>query len=249
MSNEAYTPGHTQNATSFMAERTLASHGQFFADCLESSHTVLDVGCGPGTITLGIAAKVTQVQAIDSGGSQIEASRRNADQAGITNVEFTQASCYELPFEDGSFDRVFSHALMEHLARPVDALKEFLRVTKPGGIVGVCSPDRDGWLLAPPSAKLEAAADAYAELQASNGGDLRIGKKLGGYLCDAGFTDVRINARYECYPSLDFIGEYLALQFDEAGQPEHAQCLRGWSRSDAGLFAQSWVSAIGTRPD
>lgn len=232
-----------------MAERTLESHGQFFADCLEASHTVLDVGCGPGTITVGIAEKVSQVQAIDFGESQIEAAKQIAEQAGITNVEFTQASCYELPFEDSSFDRVFSHALMEHLAKPVDALKEFLRVTKPGGIVGVCSPDRDGWLLAPHSPELESAADAYAELQASNGGDLRIGKKLGSYLCDAGFTDVRIQARYECYPSLNFIGEYLALQLDEVGQPEHAECLRDWSQSEAGLFAQSWVAAIGTRPE
>ena len=59
-----------------------------------------------------------------------------------------------------------------------------------------------------------------------NGGDLRIGKKLGSYLCDAGFTDVRIKARYEVYPSLDFIGESLALQLEKAGQPEHAECLR-----------------------
>jgi hypothetical protein len=137
---------------------------------------------------------------------------------------------------------------MEHLARPVEALKEISRVTKSGGIVGVCSPDRDGWLLTPHSADLEAAADAYVELQASNGGDLRIGKKLGGYLCDAGFTDVRIEARYECYSSLKFIGEYLALQLNKTGMPQHAEIFRGWSNSEAGLFAQSWVSAIGTKP-
>ena len=111
------------------------------------------------------------------------------------------------------------------------------------------SPDRDGSLLAPASPEFKAAAaDACAELQAANGGDLRIGKKLGSYLCDAGFTNVRIEARYDCYPSLKFIGEYLALQLEKAGMPQHVNCLREWSNSETGLFAQSWVSAIGTKP-
>jgi hypothetical protein len=113
----------------------------------------------------------------------------------------------------------------------------FRRTTQPGS-----------GRLAPASPELEAAADACAELQAANGGDLRIGKKLGSYLCDAGFTNVRIEARYDCYPSLKFIGEYLALQLEKAGMPQHVNCLREWSNSETGLFAQSWVSAIGTKP-
>lgn len=248
MADEIYTPGHTGNATSFMAQRSLDSHGAFFRPYLEPSHVVLDAGCGPGTVTLGLAAAVSpgRVHGVDFADSQVTAAGENAARAGINNVQFTTASCYELPFEDGVFDRVFSHALMEHLARPVDAMREFARVLKPGGIVGVCSPDFDGTILAPDSAELLEAKNAYASLQESNGGDLRIGKKLGGFLMEAGFDAVKVNARYECYPSLDFIGEYLAQQLDMAKMGEHAACFRNWGTQPAGMFAQCWVSAVGT---
>ena len=231
-----------------MTQRSLESHGSFFAPHLRADHSVLDVGCGPGSITLGIAQAVPsgQVQAVDFSESQIATARERATQAGISNVKFSVASCYELPFEDSTFDRVFSHALMEHLARPLDALREIARVTRPGGIVGVCSPDFDGTLLAPTSPDLLAAVQAYAALQKSNGGDLLIGKKLGDYLIEAGFSEVSLNARYECYSSLELIGEYLAKQLDLAQMPNHASCFREWSNSPAGMFAQCWVSAIGT---
>ncbi len=249
MSQESYTPGHTENATDFMLQRSFESHGRFFASHLEESHAVLDVGCGPGSISLGIAEAVPagRVQGIDFGESQIEVARRNAKHAGINNVEFTQASCYELPFESNSFDRVFCHALMEHLSEPVDALNEFSRVLRPGGIVGVCSPDFDGTLLAPSSPDVTNAINKYATLQKSNGGNLRIGKKLGDYLIAAGFCDVSLSARYECYPSVDFISEYLAKQLDLARMPEHATSIRKWSNSPASMFAQCWVSATGMK--
>ena len=251
MNHEAYTPGHTQNSTDFMSERSFESHGSFFASHIDRSHIVLDVGCGPGSISIGIARAVSsgRLHAVDFGESQINAAKARAAQAGIFNVEFTRASCYELSFEDATFDRVFCHALMEHLARPGDALREIARVLKPGGQVGVCSPDLDGTILAPTSPELTNAVDAYVDLQKSNGGDLRIGKKLGGYLCDAGFVDVLLKARYECYPSLEFIGEYLALQLDLAQMPDHAACLREWSASPIGMFAQCWVSAVGSKPN
>lgn len=250
MKQELYTPGHSANSTDFMSQRSFESHGRFFAPYVERSHVVLDVGCGPGSISIGIASVAAAgiVHGIDFGESQIEQAKRKTAQAGITNVEFTQASCYELPFEDNSFDGVFCHALMEHLARPDDALTEFARVLRPGGRIGVCSPDFDGTLVAPASSEVISAVDAYATLQRSNGGDLRIGKKLGSYLIEAGLIDVSMNARYECYPSLEFIGEYLARQLDLARMHEHARCLRDWSKSPAGMFAQCWVSSIGMKP-
>ena len=52
MKSESYTPGHTSNATSFMATRTVDSHGQFFASHIDSENRILDAGCGPGTISL-----------------------------------------------------------------------------------------------------------------------------------------------------------------------------------------------------
>jgi len=246
MSAESYTPGHSQNATDFMSVRSVQSHGQFFMPHLASGVSVLDCGCGPGSITVGIAALVApgKVTGVDFGSSQIERARSRAANMRITNVDFQAADCYSLPFPDSSFDRVFSHALMEHLADPASAAKELFRVLKPGGVIGVCSPDWGGFVLAPPSAELSEAISAYTSLQTKNGGDVWVGRKLGEYLRASGFEDIQMSARYECYSSLPLIGEYLALQLEKQNDLRSAATMREWSQVDGGMFAQCWVSCI-----
>lgn len=232
-----------------MAQRTIKSHGQFILPHLRSTDTVLDAGCGPGSMTQGLAQTVEEghVYGIDSSASQIERSIANATKAGISNVTFQVGSCYELPFNNESFDCVFSHALLEHLSRPLDVLREFTRILKPGGIIGICSPDSDGWILAPPSHELTNATAAYVALQDSNGGNLRVGKYLSTYLQRTGFTEIVTAARYECYDSLEFIGQYLALQLDKADLADYAACFREWTQSEVGLFAQTWIWATGKK--
>jgi len=249
VTQETYTPGHTSNATDFMAKRSLESHGGFFRDYLHPNLTVLDCGCGPGSITLGIGRAVApgRVVGADFGASQIEQAKRAAQEANLGNVQFVAASCYSLPFPDASFDRIFSHALVEHLAEPRKAFAEFHRVLKPGGCIGACSPDWDGFVLTPPSAELSSAIAVYRNLQNANGGDVAVGKKLGKYLEAAGFNSIRMQARYECYPDRTLIGEYLAQQLAAKGEPVHAETLRQWSHRDTGLFAQAWVSAVGRK--
>lgn len=245
MTKEHYTPGHSRNATEFMAKRALQSHGQFFLPRLTRGCRVLDCGCGPGSITLGIAERIAPatVVGVDGGASQIECALAGAAAAGLRNTEFQVGDCYALPFPDASFDRVFSHALLEHLTDPARAIAELWRVLRPGGIIGVCSPDWGGFIiLAPPAPDLTRAVNAYKALQAANGGDVHVGRKLGQYLEDAAFADICMAARYECYPSLTFIGEYLALQLDQVGDSRSAKAFGVWSRTAHGLFAQCWVS-------
>jgi RimJ/RimL family protein N-acetyltransferase/predicted O-methyltransferase YrrM len=154
ITSEQYTPGATQNASDFMARRTIASHGQFFLAHLTPGVSVLDCGCGPGTISLSIAQRIApgQLIGIDREPSQIEKAQTSASQTGQLNAEFQCSEIYTLPFLDNSFDRIFSHALIEHLSDPIRAAKEMFRVLKPGGIIGVCSPDWGGFVLAPPTA-------------------------------------------------------------------------------------------------
>jgi ubiquinone/menaquinone biosynthesis C-methylase UbiE len=244
MNSNRYTPGHTPNATDFMSRRSVQSHGAFFIPHLTNGLSVLDCGCGPGSITLGIAELVApaKVTGVDFGASQIEQACAAAGCRGIANVEFRTADCYSLPFANSSFDRVFSHALMEHLFDPLRAIGEMHRVLMPGGVAGLCSPDWGGFILAPPSPQLSSAVDAYTRLQAKNGGDVLVGRKLGLLLRQAGFSDISMSARYECYSSLPFIGEYLALQLERAGDSLSAQTFRTWSQEVDGMFAQAWVS-------
>ena len=166
---------------------------------------------------------------------------------GLTNASFSAGSCYFLPLADMSFDRVFAHALVEHLANPSQALTEWHRVLRPGGIIGVCSPDFDGWLLSPHSTALQEALNAYADIQKSNGGALNIGKNLGALLNAAGFDILEVSARYECYERCSTIAEYLAVQLDHAGHASHASILRKWQAQNGVMFAQSWVSAVGRK--
>jgi SAM-dependent methyltransferase len=245
-----YTPGHSENATEFMARRTIESHGEFFLPYLTAGVAVLDCGCGPGSITLSIARRIGdgRVVGIDFGESQIQRAAEAARERGILNATFQTADCYSLPIEDASFDRVFSNALLEHLIDPVRALREMLRVLKPAGMIGVSSPEWAGFVLAPPSEALTSAMAAYTTLQTRNGGDVNVGRKLGTHLTSAGFVNCQMSARYEVYPSLPLIGEYLALQMERAGDSTSADTFRSWSQQAGGMFAQCWVSCLAQAP-
>ena len=249
MKKESYTPGHSTNATTFMAQRSFESHGQFFDSYIQPGLSVLDCGCGPGSITFGLARRAAPglVVGVDRGESQITQANIASHDLLISNVKFHTADCYSLPFEADKFDRAFAHALLEHLSEPIQALTEIHRVLKPAGLIGVCSPDWGGFILAPPSAELRSAVTAYQNLQMKNGGDVEVGRKLGKHLSAAGFKVIQMSARYECYSSLEFIGEYLAIQIERSGDEGSARTFRSWSKDSSGMFAQAWVSAVGQK--
>lgn len=203
------------------------------------------------TITLGLASAVAPgpVLGIDAEGDQLDHGRRAAAHAGMANVSFEVGSCYELPADDGSFDRVFSHALLEHLADPVAALREARRVLRPGGLIGVCSPDWGAALLTPPSQAVENALQAFQQIQLGNGGDPWTGRRLGAHLTKAAFDEVHLDARYERYTDVAEIAELLAVLLDQAGENEHAHSVHSWSEQPEGvMFAEAWVSATAVRP-
>jgi len=248
--SETYTPGYSSAAENFMVRRRLDPNGAFFLPYLAPGLSVLDCGCGPGTITRDIAAKIApgRVTGLDFNLSQVERATRDAAAAGVQNIEFRQGSVYELPFAEASFDAVFSHALLEHLRDPGAAVAEFRRVLKPGGVLGVCTPDWGGFLVAPAVPEIIEAFEAYQALQNRNGGDARCGRKLGGYLAGAGFEVVDMRSRYENYDPLTVIGDFLAMNFEEAGDAKHAATWRRWGRSPNGMFSQAWVWCVGRKP-
>lgn len=248
---ERYTPGHTAGATTFMAARDLESHGFFLSPLLQRGFHVLDVGCGPGTITAGIAEAVFPgtVTAVDAAPGTLNYARRLAEGREIMNLHFAGASAYELPFAAESFDLVFAHALLEHLRDPRRALREFHRVTCPGGFAAVCSPDWDAFELDGASARVDRAIEAYRDLQEENGGDTRAGARLRGWLHEAGFTPLVHDEWIEEYGNTRTIADYLAAQLEAAGRPDHAETLREWANQPDARFRQSWKYATGVRAD
>lgn len=256
---ETYTPGYSENAAAFMARRRAETHAAFFLGHLRAGMTILDCGCGPGTITLGLAERVGpgMVIGIDAEPSQVEMARKNARSSGVS-VRFEVASVYEITFPGNSFDAAFSSALFEHLREPVRALGEIRRVLKPGGVVGLRAPDWGGFLVHPAPPEVAAAIEYYQALQSSNGGDVRAGRKLAGWLRDGEFERVAFSAAYECYPDAGLIGEYLARGIESSNEPDNwrgefsrqtmAAALRKWAADRDALFAQAWGEATGFNP-
>ncbi len=246
---ETYTPGHSTNATAFMAARTVESHAAFVLPLLERGLEVLDVGCGPGTITQGIAEHVLpgRVTAIDLDPVQVAHAARLAEGREQTNLRFVAGSVYELPFPDASFDLVFSHALFEHLSNPRGALAEIRRVLRPGGLIALSSPDWDAFEMRNATPEAEAALGAYRELQERNGGDTRAGRRLMRLLQEGEFGLIRQGQQFENYESATRIATYLALQLDAAGNPGSARALLDWSTEPGAELFGCWKHAIGIK--
>jgi ubiquinone/menaquinone biosynthesis C-methylase UbiE len=247
---EQYTLGYSDAAMRFLVRRKLETHGAFFIPHLSPGLRVLDCGCGPGSITFGIAARIGNgaVEGIDMDGPQIALAQQRAQESGVGNATFRQASVYELPYPDNSFDAIFSHALFEHLKDTVGAAKECLRVLKPGGVIGVATPDGEAFIVAPATPARRAAVQAYVDKQTANGGDPGTGRKLATILAQGGFASPRMHARFEVYDPIAAITEVMAVQYDRDGMPQHAQTMRDLEQDPMGMWAQAWVSCIARKP-
>jgi ubiquinone/menaquinone biosynthesis C-methylase UbiE len=246
MTPERYIPGYGHGILTFMAQRTAGTHAEFFLPYLEAGWRVLDAGCGPGTITLGLGARVVpgRVIGIDVEDSQFAAARERAEREGA-NVEFRRASIYELPFDDGCFDAVFSHGLFQHLSDPLAALVELHRVLRPGGPIGIRAGDMGGTLIDAESSGPARALASYLTEKAHGGGDPYVGRKLGRLLSKAGFGDVHVTASY------DVLTEALRA-IDPSRWKDFAPAAEGFSLPDAKtdetpFVALAWCEGVAWR--
>lgn len=117
-----------------MATRTATREAAFFLPYLRPGMRLLDVGCGPGAITQGLAKVIAPgaVVGIDLQPTQVARARMLEAKSGAGNARFAVANCYQLPFLEDSFDAVFAHAALMHLREPLRALTEMRRVLRPG---------------------------------------------------------------------------------------------------------------------
>ncbi|KAL0487018.1 methyltransferaseS [Acrasis kona] len=107
--------------------------------------TILDVGCGPGTITIDLAELVPHghVIGIDTSEETLQLARNAAVERGVKNVEFVLGDGNSLNYSNGSFDVVHAHQVLQHVNNPVRLLSEMKRVTRKGGVVAVRETDFD----------------------------------------------------------------------------------------------------------
>ena len=158
---------------------------------------VLEAGCGIGaqTATLARRSPGARFTSIDVSAASIAEARRRARAAGLANVEHRQADIFALPFEAGSFDHVFVCFVLEHLARPDEALAILKGLLKPGGTITVIEGDHGSAYFHPDSADADAAIGCQVELQRAAGGNSLIGRELYPLIAGAGFDAVRVSPR------------------------------------------------------
>lgn len=98
---------------------------------------VADVGTGTGALLSVLAATGADVVAVDHSGTMLARARRRCRDSGLPRVAFQRADVHALPFADGVFDATYVSMVLHHVTRPVDALAELTRITRPGGAVVV----------------------------------------------------------------------------------------------------------------
>jgi SAM-dependent methyltransferase len=162
-----------------------------------SGSSVLEAGCGVGAQTLTLARRSpgARFTCIDHSGRSLAEARGAAAAVGLTNVGFQQADLFALPFGPGSFDHVFVSFVLEHLARPVEALLALKAVLRPGGTITVIEGDHGSAYFSPDSEAAREAILSQVALQRAAGGNAMIGRQLYPLLNAAGFSEVRVSPR------------------------------------------------------
>ncbi|MBG6091619.1 methyltransferase domain-containing protein [Actinomadura viridis] len=189
---EGYVHGHHATVLSSHQWRTVENSAAYLTASLRAGLAVLDVGCGPGTITAGLAERVAPgtVTAVDASGEVLEEARRTVAARGLANVGFAVADAHALDFPDGSFDVVHAHQVLQHVADPVQVLREMRRVCRPGGVVAARDADFGGMVWYPDPPGMDAWRPVYYAVARASGGEPDAGRRLVSWARRAGFTDV-----------------------------------------------------------
>lgn len=196
---DRYTHGHHPSVVGQHARRTAEVDANYLLPHLRPGFRLLDVGCGPGTISVGLARAVAPGEAIavDVASAVVEEARARGD--APPNLRFEVADGYALPFEAGAFDAVHAHQVLQHLARPVDALREWRRVLRPGGVVGVRDADYGTMAPSPGSPELVRFYELYHAVARRNGADADAGRRLAAWITEAGFVDLEVGAEVKVF--------------------------------------------------
>jgi SAM-dependent methyltransferase len=251
-----YLHGHHDSVLRSHRWRTAENSAAYLIPWLQSGAEVLDVGCGPGTITVGLAGYVGEgrVLGVDPVDSVLADARADAARAGRRNVVFETGDVHNLGFDDAAFDVVHAHQVLQHLPDPVKALAAMGRVCRPGGIVAARDGDYGGMYWFPEDPELEEWRTLYQRVARALGGEPDAGRRMLRWARLAGFTDIKASASSWCFAAPDeraWWGELWAERITRSGfalqarsnglatdedLERLARAWRRWSSSDDGWF-------------
>src|SRR4051794_16086028 len=199
---DVYLHGHHASVLAAHGTRTAADSAAYLLPHLRKGQRVLDVGCGPGTITLDLAEAVGRtgsVVGVEIIEAPLEAARRGAAARGNERTRFERADVRSLPYAAGSFDVVHAHQVLQHLTDPVGALREMARVAVPGGLVAVRDVDYASMVWHPASPGMTRWLDLYRCLARLNHAEPDAGRHLLEWAHAAGLSRVTPSASLWTY--------------------------------------------------
>lgn len=193
---DAYTHGHHESVLRIHRRRTVENSAAYLLPSLRPGASVLDVGAGPGTISVDLARHVApgHVRAIDVSAEVVAHAEADRVALGIENLSYAVDDAYALSSPDDSFDIVHAHQVLQHLTRPVDALREFRRVVRPDGVVAVRDVDYEGTIWWPRTPGLDEWREVYLAAHRGTSGDPAAGRQVKAWARAAGFAEVESSA-------------------------------------------------------
>jgi len=190
---ETYIHGHSDSVLRSHRWRTAENSAGYLLPHLADGQRLLDVGCGPGTLTVDLARRVGPTGAvvgIDLSAAVVQEATGYATAQEVGNVTFRTGDFRELDLAAGSFDVVHAHQVLQHLRDPVGALAAMGRLARPGGIVAARDGDYPAFLWTPADPRLDRWLEIYMAVSDRNGARGDAGRWLLRWALDAGLTDV-----------------------------------------------------------
>jgi len=266
--SDTYTHGHHPAVVGMHALRTAENSAGFLLPHLREGDRLLDVGCGPGTITVDLARRLGSgsVLGIDSVPGVIDQAARHVTNSGVTNVEVRLGDVYALDLPDACVDVVYAHQVLQHLTEPVAALVEMRRVVKPGGLIAVRDSDYATMVHAPPFAALGRWLELHHEVTRRNGVEADAGRYLLGWCRAAGLEPVQVTSETTTYGDAEgraIWGEGWAVRVTDSAfstqaigygvttreeLADIAAAFRSWAAHDDGFWAFLHGEVIARRP-
>ncbi len=268
-----YTMGYSEEFLQLLHRRSAETHAAHLLPLLEPHQSVLDFGCGPGTISVGLATAIApgELHGIDKEESQINMARAAAKAGGHENTTFHVGDVTDLPFEDDSFNVAHCHAVLMHVPDTEATLAEVKRVLKPGGIISsrefiLGSSFLGSSFLEPGAEETAPAWETFGNLLAANGGHPQMGRELKRKFLEAGFTDVRASGSFDFFGAAEDVAFFhaftmdwfyspevtaAATQFGLATQEQFDQWREGleeWKNHPGAVGAIGFGEAIATKP-
>ncbi|ARQ67863.1 SAM-dependent methyltransferase [Streptomyces marincola] len=253
MGKTGYVHGHHEAVLRSHRWRTATNSAAYLLPELRPGQALLDIGCGPGTLTADLAARVApgRVTAVDRAPGVLAEARAEAARRGQEAITFATADAHALEFDDDSFDVVHAHQVLQHLPDPVRALREMRRVCRPGGVVAVRDADYAAMTWYPRVPGLSEWLSLYRRLARANGGEPDAGRRLAAWGRAAGFEEVSATASTWCFAAPAERAWWSASWADRVTESELArQALdRGLATADdLERLADAW-RAWGARDD